>query len=93
MIKLKELLSESIENKLKSAAKKIKHCGDYGMLFYNPITKKVHWTSADSDGSDKEHTSGEDIRKMLMLKGIKHVEIGDEWSPDENEGWKRLNYD
>jgi len=83
------LEGEGIEARLKAAAKKIKHSGDYGMLYYHPEKHEVHWTAADSDG-EPEHTGGPEIIKLLKLDGIKHVEVGDEWSPDEDEGWKRL---
>jgi len=86
--KLKE--GQDIEQQLISAAKGIKHCGDYGMLYYHPATHEVHWTAADSDGSENGYTDTEDIAKMLKLPGVAHVEIGDEWSPDKNDGWKRL---
>ncbi len=43
---------KSIEPKLKALASKIKHCGDYGRLWWNPKEKEVWWTSADSDDED-----------------------------------------
>jgi len=79
----------TIEQQLIAAAKDIKHCGDYGTLYYHPGKHEVHWTAADSDG-EPEYTALDDIEKMLKLPGITHVEVGDEWSPDEEEGWKRL---
>ena len=79
-----------IEKDLISAAKKIKHCGDYGRLFYHPGKREVHWTAGDADGPP-DYTSADEIVKLLKLPGVKHVEIGDEWSPDEAEGWKRLD--
>lgn len=79
-----------IEKDLISAAKKIKHCGDYGRLFYHPGKHEVHWTAGDADGPP-DFTSADEIVKLLKLPGVKHVEIGDEWSPDEAEGWKRLD--
>lgn len=81
---------ESVEQDLISVSKKIKHCGDYGVLYYHPGKHEVHWTAGDSDGPP-EYTHPDEIVKLLKLPGIKHVEIGDEWSPDEDEGWKRLN--
>lgn len=79
----------SIEQQLVGAAKGIKHCGDYGTLYYHPAKHEVHWTMADSDGDD-EYTPSKEIERRLKLPGIEHVELGDEWSPDEEEGWKRL---
>lgn len=87
------MLGEStIEQQLIAAGKTIKHCGDYGALYYHPAKKHVHWTMADSDGGDNESTSSEEIKRRLSLPGIAHVEIGDEWSPntDEDPGWKEL---
>mgnify|MGYP001615466649 FL=1 len=87
------LESGDLEARLIAVAKGIKHCGDYGLLFFHPSTKSVHWTAADSDGGggdDGENlTDLDEIERMLKLPGVTHVEIGDEWSPDE-EGWKRL---
>lgn len=83
--------SESVEQKLKAVAKTIKHCGDYGHLYYHPGNHEVHWTAGDADGPP-EGTDTREIAKLLKLPGIKHVEIGDEWSP-KDAGWKRLNED
>lgn len=75
-------------NALKKAAKKITHCGDYGQLFVHP-SGKVHWTMADSDGRP-EFTSSEEIKQLLgSVKGVLSVEIGDEWSP--NDEWMKVN--
>ncbi len=82
--------SASIEKDLLKAARGIKHCGDYGTLFYHPGKHEVHWNMADSDGAP-DYTSSDEIRKLLSLPGITHVELGDEWSPNKDEGWKRLN--
>ncbi len=81
--------SADTEQQLIRRAKNIKHCGDYGMLYYHPEKREVHWTAADSD-SPPDYTDTREIVKMLKLPGIVHVEIGDEWSPDEDDGWKRL---
>lgn len=86
------LLETGIEQQLKAKAKTIRHCGDYGMLFYNPKTHEVHWTAGDADG-EPDFTGTDEIKKMLHLPGIKHVEIGDEWSPSEEEGWQRLKFE
>lgn len=80
---------QSIEQRLIKASKKITHCGDYGTLYYHPGKRAVHWNMADSDGAP-DYTSSDEIRKLLSLPGITHVELGDEWSPREEEGWKRL---
>jgi len=85
-----QIVRESVEQELVAASKKIKHCGDYGCLYYHPGKHEVHWTAGDSDGPP-DYTHPDEIEKLLKLPGIKHVEVGDEWSPDEDEGWKRLN--
>lgn len=85
----KALLDEAtIEQRLIDAAKRIKHCGDYGTLYYNPKLKSVHWTMGDADGPPN-YTPSKEIAKLLKLPGIKHVEIGDEWSPQDKD-WNRL---
>lgn len=87
---VRRLLGESsIEQQLVDAAKTIRHSGDYGTLYYHPGKREVHWTMADSDG-EPDYTSSSEIKRMMSLPGIRHVELGDEWSPDEEEGWKRL---
>ncbi len=90
------MLGEStIEQQLMDLAKTFKHCGDYGTLYYHPGKHEVHWNAADSDGGggDEGFTPLDEIERKLKLPGIVHVEIGDEWSPDEDEGWKRLRYE
>lgn len=85
------LMETTIEQQLVEIAKTFKHCGDYGELFYHPVKKEVHWTGADSDGDPEEgYTPLEEIETRLKLPGIKHVEIGDEWSPDLRDGWLKL---
>lgn len=82
-----------LEKQLIDAAKPIKHCGDYGILWFNPKTNAVILTLGDSDGgTDNGGTSFNDIESMLKLSGISSVEIADEWSPDEKEGWKNLGH-
>jgi len=91
-----EHVSKRTVPELKKVAKKIKHCGDYGHLFWNEDKKKVHWVAADGDGYDPrdEHplTSLDDIKKWFMkVPGVEDVEIGDEWSP-KGDGWERIKY-
>lgn len=78
-------------NALRAATRRIKHCGDYGKLYVQRETGKVHWTAADSDGPENGYTDTKEIKKILKLPGVTDVEIGDEWSPDEDEGWERLD--
>ena len=86
-----------IEANLKKVAKRIKHCGDYGKLYWHSKDKAVHWTMADGDGYDPHDenplTSSKDIKKwFLEVPGVKKVVIGDEWSPKEKDGWERLEF-
>jgi hypothetical protein len=82
----------TIKDNLIKAARTIRHCGDYGLLFFNPRTREAHWTGADSDG-EPEYTSMKDVQRILKVPGVAKVVIGDEWSPDEDEGWQRIRYD
>jgi len=86
------LLESNLEDRLMAVARKIKHCGDYGCLFYHPGLKTVHWTAADSDGSP-DFTDLDEIKKMLKLPGVEEVVIGDEWSPGKEKGYQRLRYE
>ncbi len=66
-------------------ASEIKHCGDYGRLYWNAKESKVHWTAGDADGED-ELTPLDRIEEMfLAVPGVTEVEIGDEWSPNPKD--------
>jgi 2'-5' RNA ligase len=78
---------------LLEASKKIKDCGDYGQLFWNPQTKKAIWVAGDADGDGKETTKLSDIEKILKVPGVKDVEVADEWMPNEEDGYVQLNKD
>lgn len=78
---------------LQRAAQDIRHCGDYGDLYWHPKTQTAHWTMADSDGDGKEFHNSAQIKEILgKVKGVKKLQIGDEWSPKTEEGWQRLDY-
>lgn len=85
------MAEDHIEHQLIKAARKIRHCGDYGLLFFNPRTHQVHWTGGDGDGPPK-YTSMDEVKRILKVPGVTRVIIGDEWSPDEEEGWTKLEY-
>lgn len=76
---------------LVQAAAGIEHCGDYGKLYWHPKERKAHWTMADSDTEDNGFTGEKTIARLLgRVKGVKAVQMGDEWSPKEEEGWQRV---
>lgn len=92
----KKSLSDPVVKKIIEYVKTIKHIGDYGTCWWNPITRSVHWTAADSDGSDgsggpDDLTSLEEIENTLSnIDGVNHVEIGDEWSPSQEDGFFKI---
>jgi hypothetical protein len=82
---------EDISKKLVKAAAKIRHCGDYGHIYYHPKQQLVWWVGGDSDGDVLDgYTDFKDIKKMLKLPGIRSVKIEAECSPEEDSGWKDL---
>lgn len=77
---------------LKKAAAGIKHCGEYGRLYFNPSAKEVWWTSADGD-CQGDLTSAEDIEKALKVKGVSKVTIEAETSPvDIGTEWEQVQF-
>lgn len=92
-------LNEDIDiDALKSEAKKIKHCGDYGRLFINKNDNTVYWVAGDADGGTHEDpghetTKMDDIAKMLKVKGVKEVKIEAESSPDEEDGYEEIEFE
>lgn len=84
---------EPIEKKLKEYAAGIKHCGDYGYLYWHPEDKKAHWTAGDADGPP-EYDDPNDIEAGLRkIDGVADAQIGDEGGPardPEAEGWVQL---
>lgn len=71
---------------LQTAAKSIRHCGDYGTLFYSPNKREVVWVGGDGDGGE-DHTDFRDIKRMLSVPGVDNVEIFDEHDPDLKDGF------
>lgn len=78
------------------AAKDIDHCGDYGLLFWNKVEKKVWWTAGDGDGDEENgHTSIDSIiTKFETIHGVADVCVEAECDPDsvdpENSDWVYL---
>ena len=96
MYTFNEYVGEKTKAFLVHTAKKIKHSGDYGHLFWNNEEKKVHWTAADGDGFDPRDevplTSLKEIERIFKrIPGVKEVEVGDEWSP-KGDHWQRIDY-
>ncbi|NBQ67308.1 MAG: hypothetical protein EBU46_00140 [Nitrosomonadaceae bacterium] len=76
---------------LKRKAKTIKHCGDYGQLFYHPATKQVWWCCGDADCDPDGPTDTVDMikAKLNVADGLTiHVEA--EVTPDIQRGWLSL---
>ena len=86
----------SIEERLIRAAKTIRHCGDYGELWYHPDKAKVWWVGGDSDGNPLQgYTDIKEIKRKLKIEGIKQVVVEAECAPDPEgnpraRGWKNL---
>ena len=96
MFTFNEYIGQKTQSFLVHTAKKIKHSGDYGKLFWNQEEKKVHWTAADGDGYDPRDqnplTSLKEIKRMFKaIPGVKDVEVGDEWSP-KGDKWQKVEY-
>jgi len=83
--------AQDIRQALVDAAKPIKHCGDYGELFYHPEKREVWVTMGDGDGDTEQgYTDLDDIKTMLKLPGIRKVSVEAESDPNEDNGWEDL---
>ncbi len=77
--------------RLIKAGNSIKHCGDYGQMFWNPLDMTVWMCMGDGDcpmeneedldEEVKKLTSYEDVKKILLEAGAKTVLIEAEHSP------------
>jgi hypothetical protein len=75
---------------LKAAARKIRHCGDYGTLFLDCGTGRVCWNMGDSDGPP-DYTSSDEIKELLGgVHGVTSVECMDEGGAPE--GLDKVEY-
>lgn len=75
---------------LRKAASGIKHCGDYGHLFYNPDQHAVFLCMGDGDcgGEENNTSSAEEIEQMMLaVDGIKIVIIETEAGPSCDGNW------
>lgn len=96
MYTFNEYVGDKTRSYLTHAARKIKHSGDYGKLYWHGEQKKVHWTAADGDGYDPrdEHplTSLKEIERLFKdIPFVKAVQVADEWSP-KGDGWEKIDY-
>lgn len=83
----------SIPAQLKKAAAKIRHCGDYGSLWYNAKLQRAWWTAGDADGEVLNgYTDIDVIKQLLKVPGVVQVDVEAECDPDtDNEaGWREL---
>jgi hypothetical protein len=62
----------------------VRHCGDYGIAWYNPRTLELWLVMGDSDGDTEEgYTSFEDIQALALTSPeVRKVLIADEQGPD-----------
>lgn len=81
---------EEMVKAAQETAKTIKHGPDYGDMFAHKGDAALHWTMADGDGGDGMDTSKTIKEKLASVPGCKKVQIGDEWSPREEEGWVHI---
>lgn len=65
----------------------ITHCGDYGQLFWNPLTQTIWLEMGDAD-CDEPFTTMEDMKKMYMaVDCVRNVIVEAEAGPEDNEGY------
>ncbi len=95
---------EDIEEKIKEVAKKIIHCGDYGIPYWNEKEGKIFWIAADSDDEDGGEyeeiddttinlTPYKEIERMFReLPFVKEFEIECESGPYDDPNYKEINY-
>ena len=58
---------------------------DYGVLYWHPENRVVHWVAGDGAGGWTE------AEKRFDLPGVQKVVAADEYFPSRKEsGWKRL---
>lgn len=80
-----------LKKRLISAGNKIKHCGDYCNMYWNPSENIVWMCMGDGDcpsESDSPLTSYTDIQRLLRGAGAKDVIIEAEHSPHWNDEYK-----
>ena len=76
--------------RLIKAGSAIRHCGDYGLMYWNEIDQTVWMSMGDGDCPSEKHpednpgklTTWEEIERSLLEAGAKKVLIEAEHSPD-----------
>lgn len=86
-----EFMSPVDLKQLKDAAKTIKHCGDYGLLYMND-KGDVFWTCGDADGENGTHNEDEIRDIFSKVDGIGKIEIEAECMPNDDDGYVRIKY-
>ena len=69
-------------------AKTVKHCGDYGFFYFNPLTKAVWISGGDGDFSGDPEVPGTDpdaLEAGLKAVGVSEVQFAAECTPDEDD--------
>ena len=82
-------VKEGLILSLTEVAGKIKHCGDYGLLYYSPSQNNAYWCAGDGDGEDPT-TDLDDIESILKVDGVASVTVEAEHSPSLGEGYLYL---
>lgn len=80
-------------NRIVSALADVRHTGDYGIAWWNPVTGAVHLVMGDADGDeDAGLTPFADVEKLLReLPFVQGVLIAAEYGPDlDEETWLNL---
>ena len=69
-----------------AAARSIKHCGDYGYLYYHLGTHHVWLALGDGDGGgDNGTTEVEECERLLSIPGVSQVTVEAEHDPDSSD--------
>jgi hypothetical protein len=82
----------TIEEDLVTALRDVKHCGDYGNLWWQPGTGTAFLNMGDADGQEEFGWTAFDTIETLLraVPGVEHVIFGDEQDPTPEEGWMDL---
>ena len=78
-----------IRVKVKQIGDCIRHCGDYGRMFFNSINGSAFWMAAGGDDEESGHTTVKEIKKAFEVIDVE-VEVGCEYEPD-GEGWEEVS--
>ena len=84
-----------VEQALAEAASGIRHCGDYGELWWHAERREACWVSGDADDPERGASSQQEILQLLSsVPGVEKVTVSDECAPTqwhfshrESDGW------